>query len=372
MIMKKCEKLILTAGPSITEKEISYVNDAVSNGWNNKWNEYIIKFQDAFARYIGVKHALATSSCTGAMHLGLKSFGIKENDEVIIPDITWIATASSVTYVNAKPIFVDVELDTWCIDPESIRKAITSKTKAIMPVHLYGNTANMDKIMEIAEKNNLIVIEDAAPALGADYKGRKIGSCGHCSAFSFQGAKTITTGEGGMLLTNDSEKFTKMEKFGNHGRSLDKVMWNDEIGLKYNISNIQAALGLAQIERIDELVDKKRKIFQWYSERLGSVSGIQLNTERSNCRNSFWMSTIVIEKNISISREQIMKKLKEWNIDSRPTFYPLSHMPMFKTVHNPNSETLSGNGINLPSGHNLTEDNIDYICNVIKNILGSH
>ena len=226
--MEKAEKLILTAGPSITEKEIAYVNDAVSNGWNEKWNEYIIKFQEEFSRYIGVKHALATSSCTGAMHLGLKSFGIKENDEVIVPEITWIATASAVTYVNAKPVFVDIEEDTWCINPESIRKAITSKTKAIMPVHLYGHPANMDEIMEISEANNLIIIEDAAPSLGASYKDKKTGSFGDCSAFSFQGAKTATTGEGGILLTNNSEKFQEIEKLSDHGRSFDKKLWTSE------------------------------------------------------------------------------------------------------------------------------------------------
>ena len=367
--MEKAEKLILTAGPSITEKEIAYVNDAVSNGWNEKWNEYIIKFQEEFSRYIGVKHALATSSCTGAMHLGLKSFGIKENDEVIVPEITWIATASAVTYVNAKPVFVDIEEDTWCINPESIRKAITSKTKAIIPVHLYGHPANMDEIMEISEANNLIIIEDAAPSLGASYKDKKTGSFGDCSAFSFQGAKTATTGEGGILLTNNSEKFQEIEKLGDHGRSFDKKLWNDEIGFKYKMSNIQAALGLAQLERIDELVNKKRQIFSWYKKILGEINGIRMNIEKSGSRNTYWMSTIIVKENVGISREDIIQKLKEWNIDSRPTFYPLSHMPMFDTQHNKNAENFSKNGINLPSGHNLEEKQVDYICEVLKKII---
>ena len=369
MNMKKCDKLILTAGPSITEKEISYVNDAVSNGWNDRWNEYIIKFQERFAKYIGVRHALTTSSCTGAMHLALKAFGIKDNDEVIVPEITWIATASSVTYVNAKPVFVDIEEDTWCIDPASIRNAITPKTKAIMPVHLYGHPANMDEIMEIANENNLIVIEDAAPSLGASYKGKKTGSFGDCSAFSFQGAKTLTTGEGGILLTNNSEIFEKIEKLGDHGRSLGKKLWNDEIGFKYKMSNIQAALGLAQLERIDELVNKKRQIFSWYEKLLSEINNIKMNVERPNCKNTYWMSTVVIENNIDISRDKIIQKLKEWNIDSRPTFYPLSHMPMFNSQQNKNAERLSTNGINLPSGHNLEEDQVTYICEVLRKIL---
>ena len=200
--LKKREKLILTAGPSITKKELDYVSDAVLNGWNEKWDHYLKKFEVEFSRYIGVKHALTTSSCTGAMHLALMSLGISKNDEVIIPDISWVVTASSVVYTGAKPIFADIEKDTWCIDPASIRKLITKKTKAIMPVHLYGHPANMDEIIEIAEENNLVIIEDAAPSLGADIKGKKTGSFGIASAFSFQGAKILTTGEGGSFSSS--------------------------------------------------------------------------------------------------------------------------------------------------------------------------
>jgi perosamine synthetase len=240
-----------------------------------------------------------------------------------------------------------------------------------MPVHLYGHPANMNEIQDIAQEKNLLVLEDAAPSLGAEYNGQKTGSFGHASAFSFQGAKIATSGEGGIFLTNDSSLYENVSKLGDHGRSLTKPLWNDEIGYKYKMSNIQAALGLAQLERIDELVDKKRKIFKWYSERLASISGIQLNSEKTNCKNIYWMTTIVLDKSFNISRDDFIRKLKEWNIDSRPAFYPLSHMPMFETVHNPNAEHLSQNGINLPSGHNLTEDDIDYICTVIKNILGS-
>ena len=367
--MEKRSKLILTAGPSITEKEISYVNDAVANGWNEKWNEYIVKFEEQFAKYIGVKHALTTSSCTGAMHLALLSMGIGHGDEVIIPDITWVATASVVTYVGAKPVFVDIEEDTWCIDSTSIKKSITPNTKAIMPVHLYGHPSNMDEIQAISEENDLMILEDAAPSLGAEYHGKKTGSIGNASAFSFQGAKIAVTGEGGIFLTDDSSLYEKVAKLGDHGRSFTKPFWNDEIGYKYKMSNIQAALGLAQLERIEELVEKKRKIFSWYYDRLNSILGIQLNTERENCRNIYWMPTIVLGKSFGISRDILIQKLKEWNIDSRPSFYPLSHMPMFETVHNQNAEKLSQYGINLPSGHNLTEEDIDYICNVIKLIL---
>lgn len=367
--MEKRQKLILTAGPSITKKEISYVTDAVTNGWNEQWNKYIVRLEESFAKYIGVKYAITTSSCTGAMHLSLKSMGITTGDEVIVPEISWIATASVVTYVGARPIFVDVEYDTWCMDPKSLKAAITSRTKAIMPVHLYGHPANMDEIIKIADENNLLILEDAAPSLGAEFKGKKTGSFGNAAAFSFQGAKIATTGEGGIFLTDDEDLYKRVSKLGDHGRSLTKSLWNDEIGHKYKMSNLQAALGLAQLERIEELVNKKRQIFNWYKKRLGHVDGIFLNAERPSCKNIFWMTTLILEKNFGITRDEFIKKLKEWNVDSRPFFYPMSHMPMFEKQNNKNADKLSKSGINLPSGHDLAENDVDYICEIIKMIL---
>lgn len=367
--MKKIDQLILTAGPSITEKEISYVTDAVKNGWNNQWNKYLLKLENEFAKYIGVKHAIPTTSCTGAMHLALKGLGIKPGDEVIVPDTTWMSTAAVVTYVGAKPVFVDIEKDTWCIDPESMKKAITPKTKAIMPVHLYGGLAKMDQIMLIAQQHNLLVVEDAAPSLGATYKGKKTGSFGTASAFSFQGAKVMTTGEGGIFLTDNEELYTNVAKIADQGRSYTKPLWNDEIGLKYKMSNLQAAMGVAQLERLEELVNKKRLIFSWYKDRLQNIDGLTMNVELPDTRNTYWMTTIVLENDFGLTRDQFMKKLKDWNVDSRPVFYPLSHMSMFETIHNHNAENFSQKGINLPSGHNLSEDDIDYVCSVIKFIL---
>ncbi len=369
--MKKWEKLILTAGPSITDKEISYVTDAVTNGWNSHWNDYIIKFEEKFAKYIGVKHAMSTSSCTGALHLAFAALNLKEGDEVIVPEISWIATAATVTYTGAKPIFADIDYDTWCIDSKSAKKLITSKTKAIMPVHLYGNPANMDEISAIAKEYNLFIVEDAAPSLGASYKGRKTGSFGNVAAFSFQGAKIITSGEGGMFVTNDTELFDRVKKLNDHGRSLTKALWNDEVGYKYKMSNIQAALGLAQLERIEELVDKKREIFSWYYENLKNVDGIKLNIEKENTKNIYWMTSIVLDKDFEITREKFISKLKEWNIDSRPIFYPMSGFPMFETnFENKVAQKVGDFGINLPSGHARTKEEIDYICNVIKMVLG--
>ena len=327
--------------------------------------------KEKWSEFSGAEHSITVTSCTTALHLSLAALGLKSDDEVIIPESTWISCAAAVIYSGAKPVFVDIKEDTWCIDPASIRKLITKKTKAIMPVHLYGHPANMDEIGKIAEENNLVIIEDAAPSLGADIKGKKTGSFGIASAFSFQGAKILTTGEGGIFLTNNDELYEKVSKLGDHGRSKTKTLWNDEIGYKYKMSNIQAALGLAQLERINDLVDKKRKIFSWYKERLETIDGLQLNVENPGCKNIFWMTTIVLQKDFGISRDEIIKKLKEWNVDSRPVFYPLSSLPMFDDVNNIHAQNLSSNGISLPSGHNLQEDDINYVCEVLKYILKS-
>jgi len=362
-------KMILTAGPSITQKEIDYVNDAVRNGWNEHWNDYIVKFEKKFADYIGVKHALTTSCCTGALHLALVALGIKEGDEVIVPDITWVATASVVKYVNAEPVFADVLPDTWCIDPKSIEDRITKRTKAIIPVHLYGQPANMPEILKIAKKYNLRVIEDAAPSIGAEIKGKRTGSWGDISGFSFQGAKLLVTGEGGMLVTNNSELFERVKHFAEHGRASTGFEISD-IGFKYKMSNMQAALGLAQLERSNELIDKKNIIYEWYRQRLGNIEGLSLNKpNKGNQKSIYWMTSIILDKNFGITRDEFMKELKKRNIDTRPFFPQLSTFRMFKKYDNPVVKHLAENGINLPSGHERTEEEIDYVCNMIRELL---
>lgn len=368
---RRPEKTTLTAGPSITEKEISYVTDAVTNGWNQHWGDYIARFERAFAEYVGTKHALSTSSCTGALHLILAALGVKPGDEVIVPEITWIATASAACYLGAKPVFVDVEEDTWCMCPKSLAKAITPKTKVIMPVHIYGHPANMDEIMPIAQKHGIDVVEDAAPSLGANIRGKRTGSFGRAAAFSFQGAKIMVTGEGGMLVTNDTELYERIKGLWDHGRDPHKTFWNSSIGYKYKMSNIQAALGLAQLERIEELVEKKREIYRWYAEGLQGCPHIKLNVERPGCRNIMWMSSLILSDSAPITREELMKKLKEANVDSRPFFYPMSVFPMFEKADTPVAAKVSKGGINLPSGHNLTKEQVMFACEVIRHHLGA-
>ena len=362
-------KVILTAGPSITLKEIEYVNDAVKNGWNEHWGDYIKRFEESFAEYIGVKHALTTSSCTGALHLALVALGIGDGDEVIVPDISWVATASVVRYVGAEPVFADVLADSWCIDHKSIEQRITNKTKAIIPVHLYGQPAGMNEIIRIAKKYGLKVIEDAAPSIGATFEGKRTGNFGDIAGFSFQGAKLMVTGEGGMLVTNNSELFETVKHYAEHGRSSTGFDITD-IGFKYKMSNIQAALGLAQLERVDELIEKKVRIYEWYREGLIDVDGISMNKLNTETEKSiYWMSSVVLDKDFGITRDQLMLKLREKLIDTRPMFPQMSSFPMFKQYDNKVSYHIAHNGINLPSGYDRTREEIEYISTSIKQIL---
>ena len=265
--------------PSISQKEIEYVTDAVKSGWVSSLGKYIDIFEKNFADYCGTKYAVTTSNGTAALHLALVSFGIGPGDEVIIPDLTFIATANAVKYSGAKVITVDVHKDTLCINEDEVKKAITKNTKAIIPVHLYGHPAAMIELNEIARNHNLIVIEDAAEAHGAEINGIKVGGIGHAGTFSFYGNKVLTTGEGGMVTTNDKNIYDRLKYLRDHAMDSDKRYWHKEVGFNYRMTNLQAAMGVAQLERINEILDKKKKIFQWYEQQLHNESKIKLNFE---------------------------------------------------------------------------------------------
>ena len=363
------DKMILTAGPSITQREIDYVTDAITNGHDEHWGDYIKRFEKAFAQYLGVKHAMTTSSCTGAMHLALRALDIKEGDEVIVPDMSWVATASVVKYVGAEPVFADVLNDSWYISVASITERITPKTKAIIPVHLYGQPCSMVDIVKIAKDYNLKILEDSAPALGAEYGGRKVGTFGDFGAFSFQGAKLLSTGEGGMLVTNNDELYEKALHFANHGR-VDGGFEINDVGYKYKMSNLQAAWGLAQIERVGELIAKRRQIYEWYYDELSNIDELQLNKLSTYVESPiYWMTSIILNDDFNVTRDGMMSMLKKKNIDTRPFFPQMSSFPMFKSYDNSMAKYLGANGINLPSGHKRTHEDIVYICNCIKDIL---
>jgi perosamine synthetase len=363
---------ILYTKPSITELEVRYATDAAANGWGDQCYAYIEKFEKTFSSHIGTAHALATSSCTGALHLGMAALGIGPGDEVILADTNWIATAAPIVHLGARPVFVDVLPDSWCIDPEKAKAAITPRTKAIIAVHLYGNLCNMDRLLAIGGEHNIPIIEDAAEAIGSVYHGKRAGSMGAFGAFSFHGTKTITTGEGGMLVTSDPVLHEKVLTLSNHGRARGqtKQFWPDAIGYKYKMPNIAAALGCAQMERVELLIDRKREIFSYYGQHIGLIQGVALNTEPEGLINGAWMPTAVFSASTGITREKIQNSFSAENIDARVFFWPLSSLPMFSAqVGNTNAYSIPTRAINLPSYHDMLLEDQNRIIKVIKDLV---
>jgi perosamine synthetase len=343
--------------PSITDLEVRYATDAAANGWGAKCYDYIARFEDLFRVHLGVKHGIATSSCTGAMHMGLSALGVGPGDEVILADTNWIATAAPIVHLGAQPVFVDILEDTWCIDPEHAEKAITPRTKAIIATHLYGNLCNMDRLLAMGKKHSIPVIEDAAEALGSIYHGKRAGSMGAFATFSFHGTKTITCGEGGMFVTNDSDLYEKVLTLSNHGRvrGQTKQFWADVVGFKYKMSNLQAAIGCAQMERIEELVGRKREILAEYRKNLEFLPGVVISPEPDGTVNGAWMPTVVFDPETGVTQERLQAAFLAENIDARVFFWPLSGLPMFQSVKsNVNAWSIPGRAINLPSYHDIT------------------
>lgn len=358
--------------PSITEQEIRYATDAAANGWGDQCYAYINRFEEAFKAHLNVTHAIATSSCTGAIHMGLAALGIGPGDEVIMANTNWIATAAPITYLGAKPVFVDILPDSWCIDPDLVERAITPRTKAIIAVHLYGNLCEMDKLLAIGAKYGIPVIEDAAEAIGSVYHGKCAGSMGKFGVFSFHGTKTLTTGEGGMFVTNDPELYEHVLTLSNHGRARGqtKQFWPDMVGFKYKMSNIQAAIGCAQIERIDELTRRKREILAYYRDGLSAFPHLSMNPEPAGVINGAWMPTVVFEPQTGVTREILQAAFAKENIDARVFFYPLSSLPMFAMqVNTPLSSSIPERAINLPSFHDISQDEQDRVIAVIEGVL---
>lgn len=358
--------------PSITQREIDYATDAVTYGWGERCYEYIGKFEAAFGAHIGARYAIATSSCTGALHMGIAALGIGPGDEVILADTNWIASAAPITYLGATPVFVDIEADSWCLDPDKVEAAITPRTRAILAVHLYGNVCDLDRLEQIAKRHGLPLIEDAAEAIGSEHRARKAGSVGAFGTFSFHGTKTLTTGEGGMFVTSDPDLYERVLTLSNHGRARGqtKQFWPDEVGFKYKMSNVQAAIGLGQVERIDELTARKRWVLAQYKERLGRYQGLSMNPEPQGRVNGAWMPTTVFDRDTGVTREALQAAFKAANIDARVFFHPLSSLPMFKPAsENLNAWDIPERAINLPSFHDMGEREIDRVCDVIRGLM---
>ena len=354
--------------PSITELEVSYATDAARNGWGEHCYDYIIRFEDAFKSHLGVKHAIATSSCTGALHMGLAALEIGPGDEVILADTNWIATAAPIVHLGAKPVFVDILPDSWCIDPELAEHAITTRTKAIIATHLYGNLCDMDRLLDIGQKYGLPVIEDAAEAIGSIYKGKRAGSMGTFGTFSFHGTKTATTGEGGMFVANDLDFYERVLTLSNHGRAKGstKQFWPDMVGFKYKMSNIQAAIGCAQLARIADLVAAKRRVFSTYQQELASLP-VALNPEPPGTLNGCWMPSFVVAAGVPFDREALLADFQSKAIDGRVFFWPLSTLPMFTPCpDNRIAYDMCNRACNLPSYHDLGEADIQRVCEVVR------
>ncbi|KKP43500.1 MAG: hypothetical protein UR31_C0004G0006 [Parcubacteria group bacterium GW2011_GWA2_33_14] len=368
----KAQKFIPVASPALIGNEKKYVLDCLKTNWISSIGKYVTLFERAFSKYIGVKHALTCSNGTVALHLALLALGIKNGDEVLCPTLTYIATANSILYVGAKPVFLDCQKDTWNIDPAKIEEKITKKTKAIIIVHLYGHSCDMEDILKIAKKHNLYVIEDSAEALGSKYllagrqgKGKMCGSFGDIATFSFFGNKVITSGEGGMVVTNNDELAKKVALLKNQGMDTNKRYWHPVLGYNYRLTNVQSAIGLAQLENIGKFILKRRRIAKMYSRYLKNIEGITLSLEKDYTFHSYWMYCILIEKEYGVDRDRLMSLLEKQGIQTRPFFYPIHTMPAYQALHHYGldvSEEISRKGISLPTFYDLSEDQVKYIA----------
>lgn len=364
-------KKVSFAGPWITSKEVEYVVDAVKTGWYSNYTGHTRKLEQTVCDYIGRKYAIATHCCTQALHLSALTLGLKEGDEVIVTDHSWAATAHTIAYTGATCVFVDILDSTLCIDPEAIRKAITPKTKAIMLVHNFGIPAEMDEIMSIAREHGLKVVEDAAPAYGSVYKGKKCGSFGDIACFSFQGAKIAVTGEGGIFLTDDEKLFERARLFANMGRTdREGPFWCDELGYQYTISNLSAALALAQVERIDELKKRKRDIFSWYDARLNGHSKIQMVREQPYDDANYCYPSLFLSEDTKTGRDDVLRIFREHNIHARPGFPQMSRFPMYsQRFDNPVARRMDRFGLVMPSAADTTHEDVDFVCDLLLKLI---
>lgn len=355
--------------PVLDGREEKYVLDAVRSGWISSLGKYVTRFEEQFAAYCGVEHGVSVSNGTVALHLALHALGIGPGDEVIVPSLTFVASANAVHYTGATPVFVDVDPCTWCIDPEEVARRITSRTRAIMPVHLYGHPAPMPALHALAERHGLLLVEDAAEAHGAAIEGRRAGGWGRVAAFSFYANKIITTGEGGMLTTGDATLAARCRMLRDHAMPPQQRYWHDEVGFNYRMTNLQAAVGVAQMERIDHFVARKRAIAALYLEELAGIPGLVLPAERPGYTNVYWMVSILVDAPYALTRDELIPALRRRGIDSRPFFHPLDTLPPYRADQpRPVALHLSRCGLNLPSAPSLTDAQVRYICAALREL----
>ncbi len=362
-------KKIPISEPTLLGNEEKYVLDCLRSNWISSLGKYTQNFEKAFASFCGVKHAIAVVNGTAALHVALLALGVGKGDEIIVPTLTYVATANAVTYCDARLVFADCEFDTWNIDVGQIESLITQRTKGIIAVHLFGHPVDMDPLLEIAKKHKLFVLEDAAEAHGAVYKGRKVGTMGDAATFSFYGNKIITTGEGGMVTTNSDVLAERIRLLKGQGVDPQRQYWHPVIGYNYRMTNIQAAIGLAQLERVEELIERHRYNARLYSESLKELPSVVLPVEKDWASHVYWVYGILL-KNFYQSRNQVMEYLAKRGIETRPFFYPVHLMPPYhRKISLPVAETISAQGIILPSSANFLKDTIHRVCQELINLL---
>jgi len=363
--------MIPVAEPSMGEKELENLTKCIRTNWISSLGSFVNQFETEFSNYCGVKYGIATNSGTTALHLALEALGIGKGDEVIIPTFTMVATAFAVSYTGARNVFVDSEMNTWNLDLEEVREKISNKTKAIIAVHLYGHPVDMDPLLEIGEKEGIAIIEDAAEAHGAEYKGRKTGGMGRVGCFSLYGNKIITTGDGGMVVTDDPDIVEKARRLRHFYCIGDTHFYHKTIAFNYKMSNLQAAVGVAQIQRLEEFIRIRRRNASIYNDLLENIDGITLPPEAEWAKNVYWMYSVLVEDDFGISRNKMVEELEKRGIETRAFFTPMHAQPCYKELKDnsfPVADELSRKGINLPSGSKLTREQIEYIVESIKSL----
>lgn len=367
------KRFLPVAAPYFAGNEKTYVEQCMDSTWISSRGEFIDRFEQAFAAFCQVEHALTCTSGTSALHLALLGAGVSAGDEVIVPTLTFVASANAVIYCGATPVFIDIEPETWNLDIDQLESKITSRTKAIIVVHLFGHPVDMDAVMAIAARHGLTVIEDAAEAVGADYKGRRVGSLGHVATFSLYGNKIITTGEGGLITTNDRQMYRKMLQLRGQGQDFERRYWFPILGYNYRMTNLQAAVGLAQLEQVDWHIARRRENAHWYAESLAAAPQYTLQPEKPWAKHVYWINSVVIPTDFHLTRDQVMDALAQRGIETRPFFYPMHTLPIYADAnrlnHFPVADSYAARGINLPSSANLTREDVAYVAQALIDLL---
>lgn len=359
------------AAPDLTGNELKYVTECVQSTWISSQGKYLAEFESRVADFVQARHAIATCNGTVALHLAMAALGVGPGDEVIVPSLTYVATANAAVYCGAKPVFCDVDPVTWCIDAASAARMITPQTRGILPVHLFGHACDMQPLWDLANDWGLWILEDNAEALGAQYMGRPTGSLATAATFSFFGNKTITTGEGGMVTTDDPELASKLRLLRGQGMDPNRRYWHPVVGFNFRMTNLAAAIGCAQIERVEQLLADRRQLAGWYDDRLRGVSNLTLPTTASGVTHSWWMYSVLVDE-VS-RRDRLMRDLASRDIETRPVFYPVHQFPMYRNAKTDNgcpvACDISYRGVSLPTATYLCERDVDYICNEVRSAM---